>query len=73
MSSILKTNALESEAIYILERLFQFDKHCFFSEERFHYIGRLAQKHFFLQNSVPLLHVDTGHNFLKQLNLETDW
>jgi sulfate adenylyltransferase subunit 2 len=32
---------------------------------------RLAQKHFPAKIPFPLLHVDTGHNSLKQLNLET--
>jgi sulfate adenylyltransferase subunit 2 len=58
-----KTNALESEAIYILEKwlLNLIDQYCF-SEERFHYFGlfRLA---FFPSKILPLLHVDTGHNF----------
>jgi sulfate adenylyltransferase subunit 2 len=38
-------------------------QYCFSGERKIHYISRLAQKHSFLQNSFPLLHVDTGHNF----------
>jgi sulfate adenylyltransferase subunit 2 len=63
MSSILKTNALESEAIYILESNSQFDSQYCFSGGKIHYIGSLAQKHSFLQKKFSIIACDTGHNF----------
>ena len=67
MSSILKTNALESEAIYIFrEVISQFDKPVllFSGGKDSITLVRLAQKAFFpAKIPFPLLHVDTGHNF----------
>ena len=67
MSSILKTNALESEAIYIFrEVISQFDKPVllFSGGKDSITLVRLAQKAFFPSKiPFPLLHVDTGHNF----------
>jgi sulfate adenylyltransferase subunit 2 len=62
MSSILKTNA---ESDIHLRVISQFDEsqYCFSGGKRFNYIGKISTKAFFLQNSFPLLHVDTGHNF----------
>jgi sulfate adenylyltransferase subunit 2 len=73
MSSILKTNALESEAYTFSERLFLnlISQYCFFLEDSITLV-RLAKAFFPAKIPFPLLHVDTGHNFLKQ-NLETDW
>jgi sulfate adenylyltransferase subunit 2 len=67
MSSVLKTNALESEAIYIFrEVISQFDKPVllFSGGKDSITLVRLAQKAFFpAKIPFPLLHVDTGHNF----------
>ena len=67
MSSILKTNALESEAIYIFrEVISQFEKPVllFSGGKDSITLVRLAQKAFFpAKIPFPLLHVDTGHNF----------
>ena len=67
MSTILKTNALESEAIYIFrEVISQFDKPVllFSGGKDSITLVRLAQKAFFpAKIPFPLLHVDTGHNF----------
>ncbi len=67
MSTILKTNALESEAIYILrEVVAQFNKPVllFSGGKDSITLVRLAQKAFFpAKIPFPLLHVDTGHNF----------
>ncbi len=67
MSSILKTNALESEAIYIFrEVIAQFEKPVllFSGGKDSITLVRLAQKAFFpAKIPFPLLHVDTGHNF----------
>lgn len=67
MSSVLKTNALESEAIYIFrEVVSQFDKPVllFSGGKDSITLVRLAQKAFFpAKIPFPLLHVDTGHNF----------
>ena len=67
MSNILKTNALESEAIYIFrEVISQFDKPVllFSGGKDSITLVRLAQKAFFpAKIPFPLLHVDTGHNF----------
>ena len=67
MSSKLKTNALESEAIYIFrEVISQFDKPVllFSGGKDSITLVRLAQKAFFpAKIPFPLLHVDTGHNF----------
>jgi sulfate adenylyltransferase subunit 2 len=41
----------------------QFDRPVLlFPEERFHYFGSFSSKAFF-PSKIPLLHVDTGHNF----------
>jgi sulfate adenylyltransferase subunit 2 len=67
MSSIVKTNALESEAIYIFrEVIAQFEKPVllFSGGKDSITLVRLAQKAFFpAKIPFPLLHVDTGHNF----------
>ena len=67
MSTLLKTNALESEAIYIFrEVISQFDKPVllFSGGKDSITLVRLAQKAFFpAKIPFPLLHVDTGHNF----------
>ena len=67
MSTILNTNALESEAIYIFrEVISQFDKPVllFSGGKDSITLVRLAQKAFFpAKIPFPLLHVDTGHNF----------
>jgi sulfate adenylyltransferase subunit 2 len=67
MSSIVKTNALESEAIYIFrEVISQFEKPVllFSGGKDSITLVRLAQKAFFpAKIPFPLLHVDTGHNF----------
>ncbi|MGL5113317.1 MAG: sulfate adenylyltransferase subunit CysD, partial [Flavobacterium sp.] len=67
MSSVLKTNALESEAIYIFrEVIAQFDKPVllFSGGKDSITLVRLAQKAFYpAKIPFPLLHVDTGHNF----------
>ena len=67
MSSVLKTNALESEAIYIFrEVISQFDRPVllFSGGKDSITLVRLAQKAFFpAKIPFPLLHVDTGHNF----------
>ena len=67
MSSVLKTNALESEAIYIFrEVISQFEKPVllFSGGKDSITLVRLAQKAFFpAKIPFPLLHVDTGHNF----------
>jgi sulfate adenylyltransferase subunit 2 len=64
---ILKTNALESEAIYIFrEVIAQFEKPVllFSGGKDSITLVRLAQKAFFpAKIPFPLLHVDTGHNF----------
>ena len=67
MSSVVKTNALESEAIYIFrEVIAQFEKPVllFSGGKDSITLVRLAQKAFFpAKIPFPLLHVDTGHNF----------
>ena len=67
MSSILKTNALESEAIYIFrEVISQFDKPVllFSGGKDSITLVRLAEKAFRpAKFPFPLLHIDTGHNF----------
>ena len=67
MNKLLKTNALESEAIYIFrEVISQFDKPVllFSGGKDSITLVRLAQKAFFPSKiPFPLLHVDTGHNF----------
>lgn len=63
----LKTNALESEAIYIIrEVVAQFEKPVllFSGGKDSITLVRLAQKAFFpAKIPFPLLHIDTGHNF----------
>ncbi len=77
ISSVLKTNALESEAIYIFrEVISQFDKPVllFSGGKDSITLVRLAQKAFFpAKIPFPLLHVDTGTTFRKLSNSETDW
>lgn len=67
MSKILKTNALESEAIYIFrEVVAQFENPVllFSGGKDSITLVRLAQKAFYpAKIPFPLLHVDTGHNF----------
>ncbi|MBA82518.1 MULTISPECIES: sulfate adenylyltransferase subunit CysD [unclassified Leeuwenhoekiella] len=67
MSKILKTNALESEAIYIFrEVVAQFENPVllFSGGKDSITLVRLAQKAFYPGKiPFPLLHVDTGHNF----------
>ena len=67
MSKILKTNALESEAIYISrEVVAQFENPVllFSGGKDSITLVRLAQKAFYpAKIPFPLLHVDTGHNF----------
>lgn len=66
-SSFLRTNALESEAIYIFrEVVAQFEKPVllFSGGKDSITLVRLAQKAFWpAKIPFPLLHVDTGHNF----------
>ncbi|MEQ6123491.1 sulfate adenylyltransferase subunit CysD [Pseudotenacibaculum sp. MALMAid0570] len=66
-TEILKVNALESEAIYILrEVVAQFEKPVllFSGGKDSITLVRLAQKAFFpAKIPFPLLHIDTGHNF----------
>lgn len=80
----LKTNALESEAIYIIREVdAQFEKPVllFSGGKDSITLVRLAQKAFFpAKIPFPLLHIDTGHNFpetiefrdklVKELDLE---
>lgn len=65
--STLKTNALESEAIYIIREVdAQFEKPVllFSGGKDSITLVRLAQKAFFpAKIPFPLLHIDTGHNF----------
>ena len=67
MSKVLKTNALESEAIYIFrEVVAQFENPVllFSGGKDSITLVRLAQKAFYPGTiPFPLLHVDTGHNF----------
>ncbi len=67
MITILKTNALESEAIYIFrEVVAQFENPVllFSGGKDSITLVRLAQKAFYpAKIPFPLLHVDTGHNF----------
>lgn len=67
MSKILKTNALESEPIYIFrEVVAQFENPVllFSGGKDSITLVRLAQKAFYpAKIPFPLLHVDTGHNF----------
>ncbi len=67
MNTLLKTNALESEAIYILrEVIAQFEKPVllFSGGKDSITLVRLAQKAFYPSKiPFPLLHIDTGHNF----------
>ncbi len=72
MSTILQTNVLESEAIYILrEVVAQFNKPVllFSGGKDSITLVRLAQKAFFpAKIPFPLLHVDTGHNFRETID-----
>ena len=65
--STLKTNALESEAIYIIrEVVAQFEKPVllFSGGKDSITLVRLAQKAFYpAKIPFPLMHIDTGHNF----------
>ncbi len=65
--SILKSNALESEAIYILREVAaQFEKPVllFSGGKDSITLVRLAQKAFYpAKIPFPLMHIDTGHNF----------
>ena len=67
MSTTLDTNALESEAIYIIREVeAQFEKPVllFSGGKDSITLVRLAQKAFFpAKIPFPLLHIDTGHNF----------
>ncbi len=67
MSTILNTNALENEAIYIMREVAaQFEKPVllFSGGKDSITLVRLAQKAFFpAKIPFPFLHVDTGHNF----------
>jgi sulfate adenylyltransferase subunit 2 len=67
MSTTLNTNALESEAIYIIREVeAQFEKPVllFSGGKDSITLVRLAQKAFFpAKIPFPLLHIDTGHNF----------
>ena len=71
MSSIVKTNALESEAIYIFrEVIAQFEKPVllFSGGKDSITLVHLAYKAFFpAKIPFPLLHIDTGHNFPETL------
>lgn len=66
-ASVLETNALESEAIYILrEVVAQFEKPVllFSGGKDSITLVRLAQKAFYpAKIPFPLMHIDTGHNF----------
>ena len=66
-ASLLKVNALESEAIYILREVAaQFEKPVllFSGGKDSITLVRLAQKAFYpAKIPFPLLHIDTGHNF----------
>ena len=67
MSTILHSNALENEAIYIMREVAaQFEKPVllFSGAKDSITLVRLAQKAFYPANiPFPFLHVDTGHNF----------
>ena len=71
MSSVLKTNALESEAIYIFrEVISQFDRPVllFSGGKDSIVMTHLARKAFYpARIPFPLLHIDTGHNFPETL------
>ena len=66
-TSVLRTNALESEAIYIFREVAaQFDKPVllFSGGKDSITLVRLAQKAFYPSKiPFPLMHIDTGHNF----------
>lgn len=72
MSTILNTNALENEAIYIMREVAaQFEKPVllFSGGKDSITLVRLAQKAFYpAKIPFPFLHVDTGHNFQETID-----
>jgi len=76
MKNRLKSNALESEAIYIFrEVVAQFDKPVllFSGGKDSITLVRLAQKAFFpAKIPFPLLHIDTGHNFPETISFRDE-
>ncbi|WP_298330183.1 sulfate adenylyltransferase subunit CysD [uncultured Dokdonia sp.] len=76
MKEILKTNALESESIYIFrEVVAQFENPVllFSGGKDSITLVRLAQKAFYpAAIPFPLLHVDTGHNFPETIKFRDD-
>ena len=66
---------LESEAIYVIREIGHNLKIqlFFFGGKDSILLTHLAKAYYPAKIPFPLLHVDTGHNFLRQLNLETIW